>query len=49
MSAHPGQLLSLHIFATYMQITIIDSFDAAEHNRKSCNLTLWLCCNMEGQ
>lgn len=35
------QMLSLHIFAASMQITIIGYFDTAEHNRNICNFLLW--------
>lgn len=48
VSAHPRQLFSLHICAACMQITIVGYFDAVDHNRKNCNVTLWLC-NMEAQ
>jgi len=41
VSAHPGQLFSLHIFAAYMQIAIISYFDTTEHNRNICNFLLW--------
>ena len=32
-----------------MTVTTFDYFDAAEHNREICDLTLCLWCNVEGQ